>query len=88
MAGKSMELFSGEGTGPPEKAIPPDRTAGPWMPRKNKSTCRADVGKSHYEVMRIELRRFYFTKLEEQGELPERSLKLNAVKNYPRGPVD
>ena len=30
----------------PGKAIPPDKTAGPWLPRKKKPTGRANVGKS------------------------------------------
>ncbi len=41
-----MGLFSGEENGPPEKAIPPDKTAGPWLSRKNTSTGRGHVGKS------------------------------------------
>ena len=45
---KSMEKFSGAGNDPPEKAIPPDKKAGPWLPRKNKPTGRANFGKSHY----------------------------------------
>ena len=44
-----MEIFLGEGIGPPEKAIPPDKTAGPWLPGKNKSTGRANVGESPWE---------------------------------------
>ena len=43
-----QEIFSGEGSGPPEKAVLPDKTARPWLPRKSKSTGRANVGKSHY----------------------------------------
>ena len=41
-----MEFFSREGVGTPAKAIPPDKKAGPWLPRKNKPTRRGNVGKS------------------------------------------
>ena len=37
-----------KGSGPPEKAVPPDKTARPWLPRKNKAKGRVNVGKSHY----------------------------------------
>ena len=43
-----MEIFSGVGIGPPEKAIPPDITAVPLLPRKSKSTGRENVGKAIY----------------------------------------
>ncbi len=33
---ESMGKISEEGWGPPGKAIPPDKKAGPWLPRKSK----------------------------------------------------
>ena len=41
-----MEIFSGVGLGSPAKDIPPDKTAGPWLPRKSTSTGRGHVGES------------------------------------------
>ncbi len=69
-----MELFSGEGNGPPEKGIPPDKTAGPWLSRKNTSTGRGHVGKSLRRGTNEE-----HQSLNVQGNLHEHSDVLNQV---------
>ena len=42
-----MEKISRAGINVPEKAIPPDITAGPWLPTKDKTTGRENGGQSH-----------------------------------------
>ena len=59
---------SREGIDPPEKAIPPDKTAGPWLPRKSKSTGRANVGESPWEEYVRRVRRAKVELRYDQGE--------------------
>ena len=95
---KCMEIFSEKGSGPPEKAVPPDKTARPWLPRKNtcKSTGRANVGKSHYagtteENPRLDIQdksRKHLA-VDHQGDIPYRERPVSGVVlplPHPRGP--
>ena len=76
-----MEIFPGEGIGPPEKAISPDKTAGPWLPSKNKSTGRANVGESPWEeyVRRVnDAKRRKHHAVDQQEDIPHGAL-VNGV---------